>query len=555
MNKRWIVPVLFFLFAVLPAPAWADVSVPAMFSDHAVLQRGVSVPVWGSASAGELVTVTFDTQEHTAVADGTGFWMVTLDQMVANSTGRPMTIAGNNTLVIDDILVGEVWLGSGQSNMQRPLSDDCDATAAIDDAVNYPGMRFFNVTASGGSVANTSWEVSDADSAASMSAVHYYFGRQLMTLQHDVPVGLISSAVSGTAIERWATCAGSGSLYTGQVAPLQPFAIKGATWYQGEWDSRSLNDAQKYYWQLPCLVKEWRSDWGQEAFPFYVVQMPKMGLKSIHIVRDAELQAMLSDPKVEMIVTIDQQGRDVHPACKDTFGKRLANLALKLEYGLDVAARSPVHNAAASFVEGDSIHVVFDHVADGLDSGDGLALAEWEIAGANGSWFAADAAIWSTDTVIVSSQMTASPVSVRYAYSSDPAANNLVNSDGLPASPIREITPNPNMDYCGNTDCGPEEDSCNCAADCGDPPPSELSCDDGMDEDCDGPIDCEDDDCEGNSLCQSSCGNGTCDPYEDCNSCPGDCAGVTKGKPSNRYCCGNGEVEGPEGDGLCEGNP
>jgi sialate O-acetylesterase len=558
MNKRLVMPVLFLLFVVLPAPGWADVSVPAMFSDHAVLQRGVDVPVWGSASAGEKVTVSFDGQVHTDVADGNGFWMVTLEPMAANGTGRSMTIEGTNTntLVIDDILVGEVWLGSGQSNMQRPLSDDCYGPTAIGEAAGYPKMRFFNVTASGGNVANTAWEVSDAHSAASMSAVHYYFGRQLMTLQPGVPVGLITSAVGATAIERWATCAGSGSLYTGQVAPLQPYAIKGATWYQGEWDSRSANDAQKYYWQLPCLVSEWRSDWGQGAFPFYVVQMPKMGLNSIHIVRDAELQAMLSDQKVEMIVTIDQEGRDVHPACKDPFGTRLANLALKLEYGVDVPARSPVHNAAASFVEGDSIHVVFDHVANGLDSGDGLALAEWEIADANGKWFAADAVISGSDTVIVSSPMTTSPVSARYAYSSDPAANNLVNSDRLPASPIREITPNPGTDYCGNDECGQEEDSCNCSVDCWDPPDSELSCDDGIDNDCDGYIDCDgDDDCANDPLCANSCGNGICDPSEDCRSCPGDCEGVTTGKPSNRYCCGNGEVEGPEGDGLCDDNP
>jgi sialate O-acetylesterase len=611
MNKRLAIPVLFSLMQIFLAPARADVSVPAMFSEHAVLQRDMMVPVWGTASAGEAVTVRFDGQDKSTTANSSGDWMVLLDPMAANVSPQSMQIEGNNLLVIDDILVGEVWLGSGQSNMQRPLSDDCDATAAIGGAVNYSTMRFFNVTASGGNVANTVWEVSDANSAPSMSAVHYYFGRHLLNIQPDVPVGLITSAVGATAIERWATCAGSGSLYTDQVAPLQPYGINGATWYQGEWDSRSANDAEKYYWQLPCLINEWRSDWGQGPFPFYVVQMPKMGLKSIHIVRDAELQAALADPQVEMIVTIDQPGRDVHPVCKDPFGQRLAMLALRLEYGLPLVARSPLHDAAASYVGDGTINVVFDHVAEGLQPGGGAFLSEWEIADAGGNWFAADAVVSGSDTVIVSSPMTSNPVSARYAYSGDPAANDLVNSAGLPASPIREVSPDPNAGFCGDLDCGPGEDRCNCADDCGAPPDSEPICNDGVDDDCDSDIDCDDadclhdpacsfcgdatcdpsedqcgcavdcgtppgietecsdgfdNDCDGDTdcedsncsadpFCQSTCGNEICESPEHCNSCPGDCDSVTKGKPTNRYCCGNGILEGPEGDGRCDGNP
>jgi sialate O-acetylesterase len=611
MNKRLVVPVFFFLIQIPLLPAWADVTMPAMFSDHAVLQRDMMIPVWGTASPGEGVTVNFAGHEISTAASGSGDWMVLLDPMPANASPETMTITGNNVITIDDLLVGEVWLGSGQSNMQRPLSDDCDAAAAIGDAVNYPNMRFFNVTASGNDVNNTVWEVSDAISAPSMSAVHYYFGRHLMQEQPDVPVGLIASAVGATAIERWATCAGSGSLYTGQISPLQPYGIKGATWYQGEWDSRSANDAEKYYWQLPCLIDEWRSDWGQPSFPFYVVQMPKMGLKSIHIVRDAELQAALSDPQVEMIVTIDQPGHDVHPPCKDPFGRRLARLALKLEYDVDLAARSPLPNAAASYVGGGSINVVFDHVADGLESGDEAPLAEWEVAGADGNWMAADAEILGSDTVVVSSPLVSDPVSARYAYSTNPAANNLVSSAGLPASPIREVTPDPGAGFCGDLACGAGEDRCTCAVDCGEPPESELDCSDGLDDDCDSEFDCDDPDCLGDPACafcgdgacnpgedecgcsldcgmppasetvcfdgldedcdgstdcddsdcaeypacQSACGDDVCGESEDCNSCPEDCESRTTGKPTNRYCCGNGILEGPEGDGRCDGNP
>ena len=614
MHKRLVITVLFSLMQFSLMPAWADVTVPAMFSDNAVLQRNMMVPVWGTASPGESVTVRFDGQKKPTVADGNGDWIVFLAPMPAESKPQTMEIEGeSNLIVLHDILVGEVWLGSGQSNMQRPLSDDCAAAAAISDADNYPYMRFFNVTASGNNVANTTWEVSSSNSAPSMSAVHYYFGRHLMDIEPTVPVGLITSAVGATAIERWATCAGSGSLYTGQIVPLQPYGMNGATWYQGEWDSRSANDAEKYYQQLSCLVGEWRSDWGQGDFPFYVVQMPKMGLKSIHIVRDAELQTALADPAVEMIVTIDQPGRDVHPPCKEPFGRRLASLALKLEYAMDLVARSPVYDAAASYVAGSSIHVVFDHVAGGLESSNESALAEWEIAGADGKWVAADAVVSLTDndTVIVSSPLVSSPVSARYAYSTNPAANNLVNSGGLPASPIREVTPDTTLGFCGDAYCGPGEDRCNCLEDCGWPYDSEQSCDDGLDNDCDSDFDCDDadctadpacfycgdmscnsdenqcscsadcgvppdnetqcsndfdDDCDsytdcndsdcfGTPSCPQFCGDGVCEEGEDCNSCPADCDSVTKGKPSGRFCCGNGIPEDPESDGRCDGNP
>jgi sialate O-acetylesterase len=469
------------------------------------------------------VTVYFNGQSQTTAADGRGNWMVSLDAMPASSSPSDMVITGDNVITIRGVQVGEVWVGSGQSNMQRALSGDCDATAAIADAANY-NMRFFNVTANGGNVPSTIWEVSDATSAAAMSAVHYYFGRHLAQEMPDVPIGLITSAVSATAIEKWATCAGSGKLYTGQVAPLQPYAIRGATWYQGEWDARGSQDSSKYYWQLPCLIDEWRADWGQGLFPFYVVQMPKMGIGSIHIVRDAELQTALADPKVEMIVTIDQPGNDVHPPCKDSFGVRLAMLARKFEYGQSLVARSPLYNATASYVAGDAIGVVFDNVAGGLESSGG-SLAEWEIADASGSYVDAAAVIVGTDTVEVSSPSIPDPVSARYAFSTNPAGNNLVNSAGLPASPIREVAPGAVEPVCGDGNCDPGEDRCNCASDCGVPPLIETVCNDGLDEDCDGGADCADPtgECDADPACDCLEKRTPCSADDEC--CSNKCRG------------------------------
>ena len=527
MCKKLIILTLFVVG--LKSVALADVTVPTMFSDHAVLQRGMAVPVWGTSSGNEQVTVDFNGQSKTITASAAGDWMIYLDPMSATTSPSDMVITGNNVITLTDIQVGEVWVGSGQSNMSRGLSWDCEMEAAIADAPNH-NIRYFDVTSNGGNVGSTVWEIADPALLPSFSAVHFFFGHHLSQEMPNIPIGLITSAVSGTAIEKWATCAGTGSLYTGQIKPLQPFAIKGATWYQGEWDSRNTGDSEKYYWQMPCLIDEWRTDWGIPNFPFYIVQMPKMGLSKIMIVRDAELQAALNDPKVEMSVHIDNPGSDVHPPCKREFGRRLAVLALDHEYGQGTDSRSPFYNEAPSYVAGDTIGVVFDNVAGGLQSSGG-PLAEWEIADASGSYVAADAVIVGTDTVEVSSPSISNPVSARYAYRPDCVDNNLINSVGLGASPIREVTPGSGGSVCGDANCDPDEDQCNCPDDCGTPPATETNCTGGIDEDCDDVTDCDDTDCISDPACPS-CGDGTCDPGEDQCNCSADC-GFPPAKETN----------------------
>lgn len=414
--------------------AHADVTLPGLFTDHAIMQRGMPVPVWGTASPGESVEVSFNGQTLSTVADAEGRWMVSLAPMPASTSPATVTVTGNNVLQVQHVQVGEVWLGSGQSNMNRAISTDAERDIAVADAAGL-NLAFFNVAS--GSPAGTTWQDSDEATADAMSAVMFWFGRRLAEELTDVPIGLIHSSVGATAIERWSTAAGSGGLYREQILPLQPYAIRGVLWYQGEWDTRNAKDAGNYYWQLPALINEWRTDWGQGDFPFYVVQLPRMGLGQVHVVRDAELQTAIDMPGVEMTVNIDYPEIDVHPSRKQPFGRRLADIALKTVHGQPLQAFGPIYDAGQSFVAGGAVYVGFSHLGGGLVSSGG-SPAEWEIAGADGNYVDAEAAIVG-DHVVVSSSLVSNPVSVRYAFAPSPVSPNLFNSAGLPASPIREL--------------------------------------------------------------------------------------------------------------------
>jgi sialate O-acetylesterase len=418
----------------------AALSVPTMFSDHAVLQRDIAVPVWGTGPTGETVTVSFNGQVKNTTVDGNGDWSLNLDPMSALATPSDMVItAGVESITVSGVQVGEVWLGSGQSNMYRPLSDDADAATAIPDSGNY-NIRLFNVAA--GSPDDVVWQVCNPDTSPAFSAVLFYFGRHLAQNLSGVPIGLLHAATSATAIETWSTACGNGSNYLSSVKPMQPYAFRGATWYQGEWDARNANDSSKYYWQLPALIDEWRTDWGQGNFPFYVVQMPRMGLSQIHMIRDAELQTAFDDPDVMISVHLDSEPVDVHPPAKEPFGRRLAYLARKYVYGQTLVESGPIYDIAGSSVQGNQVAVAFDHVGGGLQTG-GSSLAHWEIADApGGSYVSANAQIVG-DTVVVSSASVPNPACVRYAYTQSPSdiTTFLYNAEGLPASPIREMCP------------------------------------------------------------------------------------------------------------------
>ena len=487
MKTKFLPRVVATLAFALSLSARADVSLPAIFSDHMVLQRDARVPVWGTAAAGEKITVEFSGKSQSTTAGTDGKWRVTLANL-KSSAPQTLTIRGNNTIIIQDVLVGEVWLGSGQSNMAFTVNraKDFDAEKA---AATFPLIRHFKeesgAAATPQSVGKGHWEICAPVTVGGFSAALYFFGRELhQTLR--VPVGLINSSVGGTAIELWiaddvqkgskelqaaiaaaprppavastpapvvdnppaekksvtatapktkaaARPALSGGLFNGKISPLIPFAIRGALWYQGEANSTPAK-APLYEHQLALLIRDWRARWGDEL-PFAWVQLPNfIGTgRDWPLVREAMLKT-LALPKTGMAIAIDVgEANDIHPKNKQAVGHRLALWALGTVYDQKVAATSgPL--PAGHEIRGREIVLRFKHTGGGLVAKDG-ELKGFVLAGPDHTWQPAQARIVG-DTVVVTSPSVAAPLAARYAWENFPTCN-LFNAAGLPASPFR----------------------------------------------------------------------------------------------------------------------
>jgi len=467
-------------FLCLVATAQADVSPASIFGDSMVLQRELPVPVWGRAEPGEAVTVSFAGQSQAAETDQDGKWMVKLKPLTASDKPATMTIAGKNQITLKDILVGEVWICSGQSNMEWPLRASLNAkeeTAAAD----HPQIRLFNVPGHITSpVAKDAcpgqWQVCQPNTTAGFSAVGYFFGRRLQQ-ELNIPIGLVGSNWGGTRIEPWTSPAGFRSvpelkaiadqvdaytentkvggrspaaIYNAMVHPLAPFAMRGAIWYQGESNG---NEGESYYHKTQALVNGWRQLFNPDL-AFYWVQLADFrnptdnpaGGDGWAKLREAQRKS-LGIRHTGMAVIIDiGQANDIHPRNKQDVGSRLAQWALHQTYSMKKLVPSgPLFKSHK--VEGNTIRLSFDHVGSGLIVGrkEGLKATQEEaggklqrfaIAGADKKWHWAEATI-DGDSVVVTSAEVASPVAVRYAYSMNPAGANLYNKEGIPASPFR----------------------------------------------------------------------------------------------------------------------
>ena len=454
-------PALLLICVLLAATTtWADVRLPKIIGDHMVLQQKLPVSVWGWADPGEKVTVTLGQSKVATMADAGGKWIAVCDAMEAGGPCE-MTVAGNNTITVKDVLVGEVWVCSGQSNMAMSVSGANNPQEEIA-AADYPNIRLFTVgnriAASPQDDCNGAWAACSPKTVGGFSATAYFFGRHLHK-EVSVPVGLINTSWGGTVAEAWTSHEGllgeadfapilqraatfnpenpnqASVLHNGMIRPLTALAIRGAIWYQGE---SNVSRAAQYQKLFPAMITDWRTQWGLGDFPFLFVQLAPFRYGGQDPRNCAELweaqRLTLSLANTGMAVTTDIGNvTDIHPKNKQEVGRRLALWALAKTHGKDLVYSGPLYESMSA--EDGKIRVKFQHVGGGLVAKDDQPLGYFTIAAADGKFVPATAAI-DGDTVVVHSEEVAEPVAVRFAWRDD-AEPNLFNKEGLPASPFR----------------------------------------------------------------------------------------------------------------------
>jgi|WetSurMetagenome_2_1015567.scaffolds.fasta_scaffold46481_3 sialate O-acetylesterase len=513
-HLRWALPGLFLCSAL-----WgrADVKLHGLFTDNMVLQRNAAVPVWGWADEGEQVTVHFRGQHITTFAKG-GKWMVRLSRLKAGGP-EDLFVSGKNTVTLRNVLVGEVWIASGQSNMEWPMRSSSSAPADIAASTN-PMIRLYTVPKLKADApvdnVSASWEVCGPTTLSNFSAVAYYFARDLQRVL-GVPVGVIHTSWGGSPAEVWmservlslnndykrdildayvgqmkkfeaslaqfvreeeqakkdgkpfnkrrpGTPWKPSSLYNGMIAPLFPFAIQGAIWYQGE---ANAGRAWQYRTLFADMIRNWRRDWDQGDFPFLLVQLaPFKDIKSEPgdsdwaELREAQSLATRLLKNVGMAVITDVgEEKDIHPRKKEPVGARLALAARAIAYGENVVASGPTFKRIK--IKGNKAILTFDDLGGGLVPRPANAndvrklrgtnatdvtysvpvgsveepLVGFAIAGADGKFAWANAVI-EDNKVIMSSPQVPKPVAVRFGWADYPVVN-LWNKAGLPASPFR----------------------------------------------------------------------------------------------------------------------
>ena len=431
----------------IDAAARAEVSLPGVIGSRMVVQRSAPINIWGWAEPGEAIRVEFNGQTVSAKADSQGCWKVVLPAAEADAKTHRMTITGKNKIVLDDILIGDVWLGGGQSNMQMPMSETKNKEAIAD--ADRPRIRLLQIpltkAAKPAQDVRAEWKICSPESVETFSAALYHFGRCLNSELH-VPIGLINSSWGGSRIEWWIPAESqktddkqAGLMYNAMIAPLQPFALRGFIWYQGEANVYT-NRGMEYAGQMGNLIAAWRDGWGTDK-PFYYVQLAPWNYKGYPPGRLPALWknqvAALEIPGTGMAATIDlvgPHGLDFgHPLNKHDVGKRLSLLALNKTYGQKgLVCHGPSYKSME--IEGNKIRLNFMHVHGGLKSSDGQPLREFQIAGDDGRFVAAQAKI-DGSTVVVSATNVESPTQVRFAWHKL-ATPNLANTAGLPATPF-----------------------------------------------------------------------------------------------------------------------
>jgi sialate O-acetylesterase len=454
---------LFFIliFVVQGNSVSANIMLPSVFSDNMVLQQNSEVAFWGWGNAGEQIKIVADwnTSDTLKVkADNRAKWTATLKTIKA---GGPyfIKIMGSSYVELKNVMLGEVWICSGQSNMEWSVDMGIQNGEEEAAKANHPNIRIFHIPKTGADFpqqnCNAVWAVCSPETMRSTSAVGYFFARELHQ-KLNVPVGIIVSAWGGTPAEVWIEKSRienkpelnenkyalnydwwpgePGVCYNSMIAPVVPFGIAGAIWYQGE---SNVNNHQIYAELMKALIENWRADFENE-FPFYFVQIAPFNYgedgKSEYV-REQQTKVEQIVPNTGMVVISDlvDNINDIHPRNKLDVGKRLANYALAETYNQEVGAyRSPVYQTMQ--VGGNKIRLKFDHVLTGMKS-IGKTPSQFRIAGENREFVPATAKIEGA-TIIVSTKEVNNPVAVRFCFD-DTSLPDVFSNEGLPLAPFR----------------------------------------------------------------------------------------------------------------------
>jgi len=471
--------------------ATADVTLPNIFGNSMVLQRDQQNPVWGKAAPGEQVTVSVDAQKHSTTADDKGNWRVVLEPLAVGAP-KELVINGKNEVRFNDVLVGEVWICSGQSNMQWSVNNATNFALEAP-AAKFPAIRMINFPQVGvqepvWSHDQRQWMLCTPETVGSFSAVGYFFARQLhQTL--NVPIGMINNAWGGSAceawiererlasdpqyaplLERWTNTEAKyealttkteldekeqkelaglqqqmtgnqrpANIYNGVLSSHIGYGIRGAIWYQGE---SNAGRAYQYRELFPLMISNWREKWGQGDFPFYWVQLADFRAEKSEPadsdwaeLREAQTMTMSKLPKTGQAVIIDiGEGKDIHPRNKVDVGMRLARWAIANEYGMKLPFRSPAYKSME--VSGNKAVLTFDFVGKGwrpFDVADPIGFA---VAGEDKKFVWATAKVLGDGRVEVSAASVPTPASVRYGWADNPVCN-MYSQDDLPLTPFR----------------------------------------------------------------------------------------------------------------------
>ena len=433
----------------------AEVKTHGLFTDNMLLQRDRKVVIWGTSDKADPVSVKFGDQTVQGKPEN-GKWKVELAPLAASAEPRDLVITqGDQTLTKKNVLVGDIWLCGGQSNMQWEVHQSAGAAEAIAAGKN-PLIRLFTVPRQGApeprtELAGGAWSEATPESVKTFSAVGYYFGRELQK-QVKVPIGLISSNIGGTTAERWMSkeaidtnpeikdmhpTQGRNDLYNAMIAPLAPCGVKGAIWYQGE---SNADRPYNYRHVLAGMIKSWRDTFGQGDFPFFIVELaPFTGIVKEPVdqewatVRESMQWIANKVPNVDTVSIVDVgDERDIHPQKKQPVGERLATAARAMAYGEKITPAGPEYDSAA--FNGAQAVIKFKNVGQGLEAKGG-DLTGFTIAGEDKKFYNATAKIDGA-TVVVSCDKVAAPKAVRFGWANYPVVN-LWNKDGLPASTFR----------------------------------------------------------------------------------------------------------------------